>query len=351
MDTEENVRHPYTIQTGAAKQRLDDERGLDMARTQKANHPSGVAALSRVPRAWYRKYLDNYELLLLFLPTFLCLLFFIYIPIGGVVMAFKDYKVSMASIWEAPWVGLKHFEKLFTSLSFKPVMGNTIKISLLRLLFGFPAPVIFALMLNELRGTYKKISQTISYLPHFLSWVILYGVFVQFLSPTSGPLNEIIKRLGGKSIYFLGSKTWFVPTIIVTGIWQSMGWGSVVYLAAIAGISVEQYESAVIDGATRFQKMVHITLPSILPTVVIMLIMQTGNILNAGFDQIFNMYNDAVLSVADILDTYVYRQGLQNMNYSFSTAVGLLKNVIGFAMVLGTNFIVRRLTDKEMGIW
>lgn len=302
-------------------------------------------------KPWYDKYVRNYELIVLFLPTFLCLLIFTYIPIGGIVLAFKDYKVSMGSIWEAPWVGLKHFRKLTTSISFKPVIGNTIKISLLRLLFGFPAPIIFALMLNELTGIFKKINQTISYLPHFLSWVILYGVFVQFLSPTSGPLNALIRMFGGEPIYFLGSTKWFVPTIIATGIWQAMGWGSVVYLAAISSISTEQYESAVIDGASRFQKMIYITLPSIMPTIVIMLIMQTGSILNAGFDQIFNMYNDAVMSVADIIDTYVYRQGLVNMDYSFSTAVGLFKNVIGFAMVLATNLIARKASDNEMGLW
>lgn len=302
-------------------------------------------------RKWYEKYTRNYELLILFLPAFLCLFIFMYIPMGGIVIAFKDYKISMGSIWEAPWVGLKHFEKLTTSISFQPVIGNTIKISLLRMLFGFPAPVLLALMLNELSGKFKKTVQTISYLPHFLSWVILYGVFVQFLSPTSGPLNEIIKLFGGESIYFLGSKNWFVPTIIATGVWQSMGWGSVIYLAAIAGIPMEQYESATIDGASRLQKMLYITLPSIMPTIVIMLIMQTGSILNAGFDQIFNLYNDAVMPVADVIDTYVYRQGIIQMDYSFSTAVGLFKNVIGFIMVMFTNFLSKKITHNEMGLW
>lgn len=300
---------------------------------------------------WYRKYVKNYQLLLLLLPTILCLLIFSYIPMGGIVLAFKDYQISMDSIWEAPWVGLKNFDKLTSSLSFKPVIWNTIKISLLRILFGFPAPIILALMLNELNGKFKKINQTISYLPHFLSWVILYGVFVQFLSPSNGPINELIKLFGGEPVYFLGSKEWFVPTIIVTGIWQSVGWGSVVYLAAIAGIPSEQYESATMDGANRLQKMWYITLPSIMPTIIIMLILQTGSILNAGFDQIFNMYNDAVMSVADIIDTYVYREGLVNMNYSYSTAVSLFKNVIGFAMVLLTNFLAEKMSGGEMGLW
>lgn len=301
-------------------------------------------------KPWYQKYTQNYQLLLLFLPTFLCMLIFMYIPMGGLVLAFKNYRLT-DTIWSAPWVGLKNFKKLTTSLSFKPIIGNTIRISLLRILFGFPAPILFALLLNEMQGVLKKINQTISYLPHFLSWVILYGVFVQFLSPDDGPVNEIIRLLGGKAIYFMGDKNWFVPTIIVTGIWQSMGWGSVVYLAAISGIPTEQYEAAIIDGATKFQKMRYITLPSIMGTVVIMFIMQTGNVLNAGFDQIFNMYNDAVMSVADILDTYVYRQGIINMDYSFSTAVGLFKNVIGFFMVVATNYIAKWLSGNEMGLW
>lgn len=269
---------------------------------------------------------------------------------AGLTIAFKEYSIT-DTIASAKWVGLENFKKLITSISFRPVIGNTIKISLLRIIFGFPAPVIFALLLNELHGRFQKINQTISYLPHFLSWVILYGVFVQFLSPTSGPLNEIITFFGGNPIHFLGDKHWFVPTIIVTGIWQSMGWGSVIYLAAISGIPEEQYEAADMDGASKLQKMINITLPSITGTIVIMFIMQMGNVLNAGFDQIFNMYNDAVMPVADILDTYVYRQGIVNMDYSFSTAVGLFKNGIGFVLVLTTNFIAKHVTDNEMGLW
>lgn len=307
-----------------------------------------LRAVSQEP--WYRKYTKNYQLLILFLPTFLCLLIFMYVPMAGLVIAFKDYKIT-DTIWSAPWVGLENFQKLTTSLSFRPVIWNTIKISLLRILFGFPAPVIFALLLNEMSGKLKKINQTISYLPHFLSWVILYGVFVQFLSPTSGPLNELIKMFGVAPIHFMGSKLWFVPTIIATGVWQAMGWGSVIYLAAISAIPGEQYEAAMMEGASKLQQMIYITLPSIMGTVVIMLIIQTGSILNAGFDQIFNMYNDAVMPVADILDTYVYRQGIINMDYSFSTAVGLFKNAIGFVMVITTNFIARRLSDNEMGLW
>lgn len=336
------------------------KRRMEQSAAASASETKGMPALaekSTLPSApgakkkWYLKYIQNYQLLILLLPTVLCLLIFTYIPMGGLVIAFKNYKITMKSIWEAPWVGFANFKKLTSSLSFKPVMGNTIKISLLRLVFGFPAPVIFALMLNETHGAFKKVTQTISYLPHFLSWVVLYGIFVQFLSPTSGPVNEILKLFGLEPIYFLGSKKWFVPTIIVTGIWQSVGWGSVIYLAAIAGIPTEQYEAATVDGATRFQKMRYITLPSIKATILIMLIMQVGSILNAGFDQIFNMYNDAVLSVADIIDTYVYRQGIINMDYSFTTAVGLFKNAIGFVLVMITNLIVSKVSDHEMGLW
>lgn len=294
----------------------------------------------------YRK---NYVLTLMFIPVIAYYLIFKYAPMYGIVLAFKDYSIRKG-ILGSPWVGFTVFEELFATHTFVRAFRNTVIISLLRWVFGFPMPIILALMLNELKNLrFKKTMQTISYLPHFLSWIILTGLFTQLLSPTNGPINYIISLLGGKPIYFLADNAWFRSTMVITGIWKEIGWGSIVYLATIAGIDTELYEAAECDGATRWQKMFRITLPLMKPTIVILLIMNCGSILEAGFDQIFNFYNSAVYETGDIIDTYVYRRGIGDMEYSISTAVGLFKNVIGFILVTGTNFNAKRL--GEGGIW
>lgn len=288
------------------------------------------------------------DLLLLFTIVIVYYVVFKYIPMYGVTLAFRDYNIK-TGILSSPWAGFKHFETLFATRSFSEVFWNTVKISLLRIAFGFPAPILLALLLNELKeGRFKKIVQTISYLPHFLSWVVLAGMFNRFLSPSTGPINIIIKALGGTPIYFWGNPATYVPTLIATDVWAGVGWGTIIYLAAISGISPELYESAVLDGATRFQKTIYITIPSIAPTIVVLFIMRMGSILNGGFDQIFNTYNDAVLSVADIIDTYVYRRGLTNLQYEFSAAADLFKTFIGFAFVFGTNMIARKVSDSSL---
>lgn len=285
----------------------------------------------------------------MFIPVIAYYLIFKYAPMYGIVLAFKDYSIRKG-ILGSPWVGFTVFEELFATHTFVRAFRNTVIISLLRWVFGFPMPILLALMLNELKNLrFKKTMQTISYLPHFLSWIILTGLFTQLLSPTNGPINYIISLLGGKPIYFLADNAWFRSTMVITGIWKEIGWGSIVYLATIAGIDTELYEAAECDGATRWQKMFRITLPLMKPTIVILLIMNCGSILEAGFDQIFNFYNSAVYETGDIIDTYVYRRGIGDMEYSISTAVGLFKNVIGFILVTGTNFIAKRL--GEGGIW
>jgi ABC-type polysaccharide transport system, permease component len=295
-----------------------------------------------------KQYLKNKDLFVMLIPVLLYYICFCYIPMGGIVIAFKDYKL-MKGIGGSPWVGVDNFIELFTTPSFYEILGNTLWISILRLLFGFPAPILLALLLNEVRSArYKKTVQTISYLPHFLSWVILTGVFQQLLSPSTGAVNALLGKFGIEPIYFLGSPKWFVFTIIFTGVWQSAGWGTVIYLAAIAGIDPQMYEAAMLDGAGRMKRILYITLPSLAPTITITLILSTGNILNAGFDQIMNMYNEAVYEVGDIIDTYVYRRGLEGMQYSYSTAVNLFKNVIGLGFVLITNKIAQKLGDSSL---
>jgi len=291
------------------------------------------------------------SLFFMFLPGFLMILIFHYGPMYGLQIAFKDYSIGLG-IWNSPWVGLKHFEKLFTDRYALSVIRNTIEISVLKLICGFPAPILLSLILNEIGNkTFKKVAQTISYLPHFLSWIIIGSMFIDLLSPSSGVVNYLIQLLGFQPVYFMTNPLSFRVTLMISSIWKEVGWGTVVYLANISSIDVSLYEAAVADGASRLRRMQHITLPSIMPTACIMLILNMGNIMSAGFDQIFNMSNQVVLESTDIIDTYVYRIGLVNFSYSFSTAVGLFKSLIGFIMVMIVNTITRKLTDAEYGLW
>ena len=265
------------------------------------------------------------------------------------MIAFKNFKLA-DGFWGSDWAGLKHFIKLFNSSAFWEVFRNSIEISFLRIVFGFPAPILLAILLNEVVSTkFKRIIQTLSYLPHFLSWVVMAGIFIQILSPSTGIINRFLNAFGIDSIYFMGDPNWFRFTLIATGIWSGVGWGSIIYIASITAIDPQLYEAAVVDGANRFQRMMKITLPSLAPVITITLILNTGNIINAGFDQIFNMYNDAVMKVSDIIDTYVYRKGLVGMEFSYSSAIGLFKNVISVLMIMVTNMIAKRI--NEYGIW
>ena len=288
-------------------------------------------------------------LYLIFLPVLIYFIVFSYFPMYGVQIAFKDYRYKLG-ILGSPWVGLKYFRMLIGNGEFIKVLINTVFISFLRLIFGFPAPIIFALLINEILNIkFKRIVQTISYLPNFISWVVLGGIFKEMLSPSRGVINYFLTLLGKEPVYFLTSDFWFIVIIIITGIWQSFGWGAIIFLAAISAIDQEQYEASIMDGANRLQRACHITLPAIMPVISIVLILNMSGILNAGFDQIFNLYNPTVYSVADILDTYVYRRGILNVEFSFTTAVGLFKNVVGLIFVMLTNFIVKKLNGE--GIW
>ena len=300
--------------------------------------------MSEFKKYWQYKYLT-----LLLLPAILYFAIFMYGPLYGLQIAFKDY-AFMKGIWGSPWVGLEHFQHLLELDSFKEVFRNTIVISLYKFIFGFPAPIIFAVLLNELRHLlFKRVVQTISYFPYFVSWVILAGIFTQFLSPSIGPINIVLKALGLDPIYFLADPQWFRSVLVVTDIWKELGWGTIIYLAALAGINPELYEVATVDGANRFQRIRYVTIPGLVPVITIMLVLTLGKLINDDFDQVFNLYNPAVYSVGDVLSTYTYRHGLVNMEYSFATAVGLFKNIISLVMVLGANAIARRLNDY--GLW
>lgn len=284
-------------------------------------------------------------LYLMLIPAVAAMIIFCYAPMYGIQIAFKNYK-PRSGIWGSQWVGFKYFLRMFREQTFMTVLRNTLVISGLRLVICFPAGVIFALMLNEIGNQrLKKVTQTISYMPHFVSWVVLGGIVKSLLS-LNGPVNALVKLCGGTPAIWLTKSNYFIPIVLVTDIWKSMGWGSIVYLAAMAGIPMDQYESAEIDGASRFQRIWYITLPSILPVVMTMFILRIGNIMSAGFDQIFNLYSAALYDVADIIDTYSYRVGLIDNNFSYSAAIGLFKNVLGFALMIAVNQLTKT-TNKH----
>lgn len=293
---------------------------------------------------WKYKYLT----LLFILPVTYYIIFH-YLPIYGIQIAFRDYRFNLG-IWGSEWIGLQHFRDMFAMDSFWRSFKNTLIIATYRLIIIFPMPIIFAILLNELKGKlFKKTVQTISYLPHFLSWVVLGSVITQFLSPSIGPINIFLKTIGLKPIFFLGDNDWFRTTLIATGLWKTLGWSSIIYLATISAIDPQLYEAATIDGANRFKKIIYITLPSMAPVITIMLIFAVGNIVNQDFEQVFNMYNPAVYKTGDVLETYVYRRGLADMQYSFATAVNLFKNLIAFVLIIVANYTTKKFNDY--GIW
>ncbi|MNB84144.1 putative multiple-sugar transport system permease YteP [compost metagenome] len=294
-------------------------------------------ALKRFARQW--------DLQLMVLPALFFILVFSYIPMYGVLMAFQDYNL-FKGFGGSPWVGLKHFEMFFAAPEFWTIMRNTIVISLLKLLVGFPAPILLALMLNEVRSrVFKRTVQTISYLPHFLSWVIVSGFVMSMLSTENGSVNMLLQQLNliKDPINFLSLPEYFWTILVTTGVWKEIGFSSIVYLAAIAGIDPNMHEAASIDGAGKLRQMFSITLPSILPVIMVFLILAIGNLLSAGFEDILLLGSNPVLrDVGDVLDTYVYRIGIQNNRYSYATAAGLFKSLIGVFLLVGANYAARK---------
>jgi putative aldouronate transport system permease protein len=293
---------------------------------------------------WYNRYLY-----LLMLPTLLYYLIFHYIPLYGATIAFKEFSYTKG-ILGSPWVGFKHFEYLFALDKFSQVFWNTVWISLYRLVFGFPLPLIVALMLNEAaKLIFKRTIQTVIYFPHFISWVILGGIMINFLSMDSGVINNVIQAFGGDPVGFLTDATYFRSTMVFSMIWKEFGWGTIIYMAALAGVNPQLYEAAMIDGASRWQRLWHITLPCIKGTIIILLILRLGHMMEAGFDQIFVLYHPGVYQVIDIIDTYVYRVGLLEGRFSVAAAVGLFKSIINFVLLLMAHRIARSM--GEQGIY
>lgn len=283
------------------------------------------------------------------MPALLYLFVFKYMPMYGVILAFKDWNLAKG-IMGSPWVGFENFRYLFQSANFLNVFRNSIVISLLRLVWGFPVPILLSLMLNEVFiSSYKRTVQTLLYLPHFISWVVITGMVFNFTNTSTGVLNVIIKKLGGTPIAFLQSQKHFRGVIIVMEIWKTSGWGTIVYLSAMAAIDPSLYEAALIDGANRYHRIRYITLPGISGTIAVLLILRTGRILNNGFEQIFLLYSPLVYDVADVFETFTYRTGLREGRFSFATAVGMFQSVVGLVLIYTTNFLSRKF--GEGGLW
>lgn len=298
---------------------------------------------------YMKRYWQLYALLAL---PLIYLLIFKYIPMVYLQIAFKKYSI-VESVWKMPLAdnhGFEYFIKAFKNRDFINALRNTLVLNLLDLFIGFPVPIIFALILNELVfKKFKRVVQTIAYMPHFLSWVIIYGLALQIFAPSTGFLNMIITKLGFETVPFLNDSNHWVGTYIFLGVWQSFGWNSIVYLAAIAGINSELYEAASVDGAGRFAKIWHITLPGIRSTIVVLLVMSLGNILGSGFDRPFAMQNKLVMDVAEVLSTFVYKNGIKGLQFSLTTAVGFFQSLVCVIFLLLANWIARRLGER--GIW
>ena len=286
---------------------------------------------------------------LMLLPGLIIILIFSYVPMGGLIIAFQDFIPSKGLFGNQEWIGLKNFEYVFNLPGFGQAMKNTVIIAFWKIVLGLVVPIVFALMLNEVhRIRFKKTVQTIVYLPYFLSWVVLGGIFLDILSPGSGVVNQLITALGGDEIFFLGDNDYFQGTLIVTDLWKNFGYGAIVYLAAILGIDTDLYEAARIDGANRWRQTWHVTLPGIRMIIVLMMVLSLGNVLNAGFDQVFNLYSKAVYESGDILDTFVYRLGLIDAQYGPATAVGLFKSVISTIFISVSYFLAYKLADYRV---
>jgi len=298
---------------------------------------------------WLADHFKNeWQLYAMLAPTIIWFVVFLYKPMYGLQIAFKDYSI-FRGVAASPWVGWEHFENLFSNDQFIRAVWNTIKISALNLLFGFPAPILLALMFNEIiNATYKRVSQTIVYLPHFISTVIIAGIVITAFSPSAGIVNAVMGWFGLDPIYFLTKAEWFRPIFVGTGIWQEAGFGSIVFLAAIAGVNPSLYESAVVDGASRWQMIWRITLPSILPTIIIMLIIRIGNIMEVSFELIILLYQPATFSTADVVNTFVYRQGLQGGQYDMAAAAGLFNAAVAFVLVMIANTLSRRYSRTSL---
>ncbi|HBY71468.1 MAG TPA: sugar ABC transporter permease [Lachnospiraceae bacterium] len=289
----------------------------------------------------------NYSLYLLVLPVFIFYLLFKYKPMYGAIIAFKRYTPTLG-IEGSPWVGLENFIRFFNSVYFKRLLKNTLLLSVYSLIFGFPAPIILALLLNEVRNNkFKKLTQTVTYLPHFISLIVVTGMIVNF-TMTTGVINDIIVFFGGERSPLLQNPHLYRTIYIISDIWQEVGWGSIIYLAALSGVDSQLYEAAMTDGAGKFKQLIYVTLPSIMPTIIVMLILKIGSLMSIGYEKTILLYNPSTYETADIISSYVYRIGLLEQNWSYSTAIGLFNSVINLILLTITNKLSKRLSETSL---
>ncbi len=289
----------------------------------------------------------NRYIYLMVLPVLAYYLLFHYGPMYGAQIAFKDFS-PVKGIWGSPWVGLEYFSEFFHSFSFRRLLGNTLALNILDLIFGFPAPIVLALLLNEIRHSgFKRSVQTVSYMPHFISLVVVAGMLVDFLA-RDGLVNNLLGLFGVQPIQFLQHPGWFRVVYVGSGIWQAVGWGSIIYLAAISNILPALYEAAMVDGAGRWQQIWHITLPGMMPTIIILLILRIGYLMSVGYEKIILIYNPMTYETADVFTTYVYRKGILQMDYGYTAAVGLFNSIVSFALVIAANGIMRRVSETSL---
>lgn len=294
---------------------------------------------------------SEWPLHVMLLPAIVLLIVFAYLPMVGIVISFQDFVPSggMKGFFTSQWVGLENFKYIFGMKDFRQVLTNTLVIAILKIVAGIAVPLVLALMLNEVKNrAFKKATQTIVYVPYFLSWVVLGGILVDILSPTGGIVNTLITALGHEPVYFLGDPNTIRGTLVVSEVWKGCGYNMVIFLAALTAIDQSQYEAAKVDGAGYFKQMLYITLPGILPQIVLVTVLGLGNILNAGFDQVFNLYSPIVYEKADIIDTFVYRLGMLNLQYSVSTAVGLFKSVISFILITISFTLAKKFANYQI---
>ncbi|MCI9571899.1 MAG: sugar ABC transporter permease [Lachnospiraceae bacterium] len=290
----------------------------------------------------------NWILYVMIAPVAVYYIVFAYTPMYGILLAFKNYKVKLG-ILGSPWVGLDHFQRFFSAYNFRQLIGNTVGISVYSLIIGFPIPIVFALMLNYLtHHKLKKIVQMVSYAPYFISTVVICGMITIFMAPDTGILNVLRGYLGMESVNFLSKPEWFKSIYVWTGVWQGMGWSSIIYISALAGVDYEMHEAAIVDGATKIQRMLHVDLPSIKPTILMLLILQMGSLMNVGFEKVYLLQNTLNKSAASVISTYVYEVGLINSDYGYSTAVGLFNSLINLALVVTANQLSKRFAGESL---
>lgn len=315
-------------------------------KTALANRRGVISGKSH--KSVWKRMLQNWELYIFIAPAFFFFLIFSYGPMYGIQIAFKNFIPTMG-ITGSPWVGFDHFTRFFDSYYFWDLMWNTLSISLYELAVGFPIPIILALAFNEMRnGVFKKWAQTVTYAPHFISVVVMAGMIITFLSPSSGIIVNLIEGLGFSAPEFLTDPRWFKTMYVFSGVWQSAGWGTIIYLAALSGVDPGLHEAAVIDGASRFQRVRHINIPVLIPTMTILLILNIGSLLGVGFEKILLLQNPLNMESSDVISTFVYRSGLVDAQYSFSTAIGLFNSIINAILLIVVNQIVRRTSENSL---